>query len=542
MLGLGLAPSANRLVGQGGAGGQPALLAEFFENGGGQRVALAQGAASKLSIWTEISPTHAAWMHLDNNNPAMRLSWRETLVAELRNIYTVRDMTLSSGWSKLQSSGSGLSGSYSGNRAISTSSATAVADVTVGRTDPYDVWIHYTGRTNGGYAKVEIDGAQTLVNEIDDPASLGFKAFSTYSADDLQRRKSVKIASGLSGNHDITISNGGTATPGGGNILIEAVAITGNLAGPRILPPIWQPDTAYEMGDEVQFGGLYYAARGNGQSGTVGPTHTGGIASDGALDWRADDRCTYPKFVAIDYASEREYAAHVTLSGASTVLGGQTHGFDLLDSRTIELDGVPWVPATTGNGLTIGTQINIVEQTRWRSTSGVDLADCTLSRAITPGAVTHGVSVVGSGPDISFDWLYAGMLPLVAWDGESRSTVVQSIIAPGAPPVILDDYAGVNPPNINFVGSNRLGVTADLGTASLVYGHEAGATLIADNIVNQFDTFLRPNLNATTKGGGLDWQAKAYVTGGADGGLQMGSGDALGFFSRHVLRVDTAAS
>ncbi|PUB12122.1 hypothetical protein [Yoonia sediminilitoris] len=542
MLGLGLGSLTSRAQGQDGGVGHTAPLAEFFVSGGGQRVALAQGVDANLSIFTEISPTHVVWMELDNNNPATRLSWRETLVAELRNIYTVRELTLSSGWSQLQSSGSGLSGSYIGNRAISTSSATATADVIVGRADPYDVWIYYTGRTNGGYARVDIDGDQVLVNELTDPDAVGFKAFSTFSATDLQRRISVKIASGLTGDHVVTISNGGTATPGGGNILIEAVAITGNLAGPQVLPPLWQPGTTYEMGDEVQFGGRYYAARANGQSGVVGPTHVSGIASDGALDWRVDHRPTYPKFVSIDYASEREYAASVTSGGASTVLGGQTHGFDALDSRTIELDGAPWVPVTTGNGLSVGTQANLVEQTKWRSSTGVDLADCTLSRAITPGTVSHGVAVTGTGPDVNFDWLYAGMLPLVAWDGESRRTIAQTVTAAGYAPVVMDDYAGVNPPNIDFAGADRLGIAATVADDTLIYGHEAGATLVAGNIVNQFDTFLRPNLNATVKGGSLDWQAKAYITGSAAGGLQLGSGDALGFFSRHVMRVETGTT
>ncbi|MEL6683087.1 MAG: hypothetical protein AAFQ09_10655, partial [Pseudomonadota bacterium] len=211
----------------------PQPLAAFFLAGQGQHVALGSGVGGGLSIWTELSENHAAWMQLDNNDPSTRLSWRETLVAELRNIYSVGDFTLSTGWSQLQSSGSGLSGSYTGNRAVSTSSASATADVTVSRATPYDVWIHYTSRTSGGYVRVDIDGGQTLVNEIDDPASLGFKAFPTYSETDLQRRQSIQIASGLTGSHDITIRNGGAAAPGGNAIMIEAVAITGSLADPR---------------------------------------------------------------------------------------------------------------------------------------------------------------------------------------------------------------------------------------------------------------------------------------------------------------------
>ena len=522
-----------------GAGGEPVAvpLAGFFVPGGGRSVAIAEGAGSSISVWTEISPNHAAWMRLDGVDTTSRWSWRETLIAELRNIYPVGDLTLSGSWSRLQSSGSGLSGSYTGNRAVSTTSTTATASVTVGRSDPYDVWIHFTGRTNGGYCRVEIDGAQTLVNEIDDPASLGFKAFPTYSATDLQRRRSVKVASGLTGDHEITFSNGGVATPGGNAILIEAVAITGALTDPRILPPVWQSDTTYESGDEVQFGGLFYSARADGISGTDGPTHIGGINSDGALDWRADNRSTYPMFVAVDYPSEREYAARVLVDGVATEIGGQTHGNEILSSRTVLLDDGEWVPATTGNGLTIGARLEVVEALAWQTGTGVAIADCQLTRVVTPGAINHTVTVTGTGATADFEWLYAGMVPMVAWDGESRSSVMHSLEPAGQLPVILADYEGINPPNLDFPDVQRIGVTAIVNGETLKYGHEAGALPVPGNIVNRFDTFLRPNLNAASTGGGLDWQTKAYVTGNTDDGMALGAGDTLGFFSRHVMHV-----
>ncbi|MEM8537374.1 MAG: hypothetical protein AAGF56_05880, partial [Pseudomonadota bacterium] len=203
MIGLALTP------GQANAGPLSVdPFAVYFASGGGQNVAIADGLDGGLNIWTEISPTHAACMRLDNDDPTQRFSWRETLIAELRNVFPVGALTLSGSWNQLQSSGSGLAGSYTGNRAISTGSVSATASVTVSRAKTYDVWVHYTGRTSGGYIRVDIDGGQALVNEIDDPAGLGFKAFSSYSPTDLQRRQSVKVASGLSGVHNVTVSFG----------------------------------------------------------------------------------------------------------------------------------------------------------------------------------------------------------------------------------------------------------------------------------------------------------------------------------------------
>ena len=74
-----------------GAGGEPVAtpLAGFFVPGGGRSVAIAEGAGGSISVWTEISQNHAAWMRLDGVDATSRWSWRETLIAELRNIYPV---------------------------------------------------------------------------------------------------------------------------------------------------------------------------------------------------------------------------------------------------------------------------------------------------------------------------------------------------------------------------------------------------------------------------------------------------------------------
>ena len=523
-----------------GAAQRPPLappLAAFFRHGGGQSVAVGEGINGGLTVWTELGGNHAARMRLDNDDPTTRLSWRETLIAELRNVYPVGEMTVSGSWSQLQSSGSGRAGSYTGNRAISTGSVSASAEVTVGRAAPYDVWVHYTARTSGGYIKVEIDGAQALVNEIDDPAALGFKAFPTYSAVDLQRRQAVMVASGLTGSHDIAVSFGGAATPGGDAIMVEAIAISGALSDPRVLPPLWASGTTYAMGDEVQFGGMYYAARANGVSGVDGPTHSTGIASDGALDWRADDRPTYPEFVAIDYPSEREYAIRFDVAGATTEVGGQTHGHEALVARTIQVDGAPYVPETTGLGLRVGAAVTFVEDTSWQTQSGGSVAGCQLTRTVTPGGVRHDVAVAATGPQMDVEWFYAGMVPMVRWDGESRSTVVDTVAAPQTATVDLASYAGTVPPNVDFAQAARLGMSGQVNGVGFSYGHEAGATALSGNILADFEAFLRPNLEGRSESGSLDWAAKAYVQPQAMVGMTLSDGDALGFFSRHVFAM-----
>lgn len=517
--------------------GLPQPLTSFFRSGGGQNVAVAAGVGGGLALWTEVAPAYAACLILDNDNPATRLSWRETLIAELRNIYPVGEMVLSGSWSQLQSSGSGLGGSYTGNRAVSSSAATATASVTVDRATPYDVWVHYTGRTSGGYLRVDIDGAQDLVTEIDDPAGLGFRAFSTYAPNDLTRRQSVRVATGLTGSHVVTVSPGGTASPGGNAIMLEAIAITGDLTDPRIAPPLWQAQTAYGMGDEVQWNGIYYAARATGTSGTTAPSHTGGIASDGALDWRGDHRPTYPDFVAIDYASEREYALRFDVGGASTELGGQTHGNEVLNTRAILLDGQPWTAPTMGSALVAGQQVTVQEDMGWQTQSGTPLGDCTMTRVLTPGQMHHDVAMLASGPTAVVEWFYPGMVPMVHWDGESGSTVIETVTASGATDVVLSSHSGTTPPNVEFPAADRLGLTGTALDQPLRYGHEAGAVAAPGNVLGDVSAFLRPNLDGATASGSLDWPAKAYVQADLGGGLSFGSGDTLRFFSRHVMAL-----
>ncbi len=513
----------------------PRPLAAFFAHGGGRSVALAEGPDGGLTVWTEVGPHHAARLRLDQQDPGTRLSWRETQLVELRNVYPVGAMTLSGSWSQLQTSGSGRAASYTGNRAISTGSTGASATVQVGRDEPYDLWINYTGRTSGGYVRVEIDGAQALVNEITDPAGLGFKAFPSYAATDLTRRQTIKVASGLSGQHEVRLSFGGAASPGGGAIMVEAVSITGSLADPHILPPLWRPNVAYQMGDEVQFGGMFYAARANGTSGSAGPIHASGIASDGALDWRADNRPTYPEFSVIDYASEREYAARLDMGGDVVEVGGQTHGHDALISRVITVDGAAWVPSGTGNGLTVGSRIAVDETTTWQTAASGPLATCRTSRSITPGTIHHAMQVDVTVASMDVEWLYAGMLPFVRWDGEAATTVVDTLVSEDDTLVTIADYAGQLDTQVDFLTARRLGLAGTTPVTGFVYGHEAGALPVPGNRLDQFEAFVLPNVDGSVASGATDWPAKAYIRASPQAGLTLQDGDQLHFFNRHVL-------
>lgn len=512
-----------------------AELPAYFKKGTGTRVGLAPGVNGAINFWSEIADGYAISGTLDATNTSTRLSWRETRAIALRRVYPIGEITLSSGWSKLQSSGSGLAGSYTGNRSVSTTSTGATADVTVDRNKPYDLWVIYTGRTNGGYCRVEIDGAQTLVNEIDDPAALGFKAFSTYSDVNLSRRIAKKVASGLTGSHYVRVRNGGAATPGSSNLHIEAVAITGGVADAGILPPIWQPETIYEAGDEVQYGGYFYAARANGQSGLAGPTHSNGIASDGALDWRADTRSTYHQFAVIDYASEKEYAANFALAGQNGEVGGQTHNGETLTARQLLIDGQTWVPTSTGTGISSGSTVSIIEETTWTHPANNNVASCALTRTLTPGEMRHDLSITPFIELDTFAWFYPAMLPFARWDGETKSDVFNVLEYTGGGQVPLDPFAGQIPSDQVLGHPARLGLKGYVIGETLRYGFEHGSTSgMSDAFV-----FVKPNIGGGSAAGSTDWIGKAYVQGlSGSGGFSFHVGSPVSFSTRHVFNIE----
>ena len=126
---------------------------------------------------------------------------------------------------------------------------------------------------------------------------------------------------------------------------------------------------------------------------------------------------------------------------------------------------------------------------------------------------------------------------MVHWDGETATTVIDTVAQSGGASVELGNYAGVNPPNIPFADVARLGLSGAILGATLRYGHQAGALGLIGNEVIDFNSFLRPNLDARTATGNLDWVAKAYVAADLDGGLSVLEDTVIGFYNRHVISM-----
>jgi hypothetical protein len=468
---------------------------------------ISRASSGGLYIWLQPDDGKCVRALLSSPDATQRMSWRRTDFANLRSVYTVGEMTSSGAWGQLHTSGGAYSGSYVGNRARNTVDAGAYLETSVSRvhSKKYDLWVAYTKRTAGAFCRVDIDGSQDLVNEISDPSGLGFKAFSTAGPVDLVRMQWIKVASGLTGEHSVRVAHGGSDA--GVNLIIEAVGITADISDPRINPPEWLPSTSYTIGDEVQHGGVYYACRATGTSGVVGPTHLSGIGSDGLMDWRADYKTTYQRWVTVDYISEREYAVRIKKTATAEV-GGQTHLNDTLLSRSIFADGVPWSESSPFSAITVAKKITLQESTIWGHPDDATLAECVLYRTVGSASISHRAEVQFTTDGAEMGWSYPAMMPFVSYDGELAERCFTEITPLGYPVIDLDSYDGASNPNVTIGPVYSCSVSGVIDGSPIEY-----RCTVSPESVNSYEDgafFVRPNVSGGTTSGPADWTAKNY--------------------------------
>jgi len=204
-------------------------------------------------------------------------------------------------------------------------------------------------------------------------------------------------------------------------------------------------------------------------------------------------------------------------------------------TRDILIDGVAWAPSQNGTGLSTGARLDLVETTQWQTDAADLVADCSLARTVIPGEVRHDVAITGNGQTADVEWLYAGMLPMVHWDGETGSQVFDTVKGVAGAEVMLADYAGQTPPNVPLGDGGRIGLAGQIDMTALRYGLEVKLVGGSAQAPDGLEGFLRPNLDGRVASGTLDWMAKAYVAADKSGGLQISNGEKIGFVSRHVI-------
>lgn len=503
----------------------------LFANPEGTMVGIERGYSGGVHVWSQISGSLFALLRFDLAADANdRISWRQARLIDLRKVYPVRDLTFSGAWSQLQSSGSGVTAKYVGDRGAQATANGAYAEVSVSRagSKPYDVWIAYTKRTSGAIARVDIDSVEALT-------------FTTAGPVDLTRRQWIKAASGLTGAHTVRITK--TANDGGANVLIEAIAIDGDIEDDKILPPMWQTGTAYAAGDEVQNAGIYYCATGAGTSGATPPTHTSGNGSDGTVTWSASIFPSYHDQVVLDYPSEREIAAVADIGGTDNEVGGQTHGNDLSVSRVWTIDGNSWDAAGAFGAIEVGAEAELTEQSTWQHASDATMATADIVITMTPGITQIAGNVTITTASVGLGFLYTGMAPAVRWDGTWQRSIFDRVAVEGGQQISLDAYAGASNPTVSLGKRFSLGLLGEInvGPRSVRLGY--GVRVTPDSVNNYAaagaEAFLLPNVDSRpSASGGTDWTVKGYFPRAVNSAPEtFANGAVLAFESEHAFRL-----
>lgn len=462
------------------------------------------GLARRLGGFDVYSDLGGYWIKVSeyDTGGSTRSSCRNNTVRRSFNVYPSSKATGRSGFtSSLTSYGSGLSAANVNGR-VEHSNVTGQY-LEWSATGEGDLYVIYTGRLNVGIAKVTINGASTLVNEIEDQG--GYKGFSTITATDLLRRSYIKVASGLAaGTYTVRVEVSGATENTDPRIYIEGVAITQKPhLTTTMLPPAWQTGLTVKAGDEfIGSNGYYYRVRADGTTGATEPSHTSGTGSDGTLDYNAWDYSTWHfNERTVDYASEMEYAVTGKIT-AETEFGGQTHGNETSNAATITLDGV----AKTEAGLSYssvewGSQIALTDNLTWVHTDDATAATIGLYRNITPGKVKVQAALTATTASMDLGWFYTAMKPAIRWDGALVRAGYTEVKMSNGSSYTLEDYTGTGT-DVTATGITAIAYRGDFDGAAIVsgiYNEEAS------------DGFIRMNLTSAASGSTTTWQTKAYL-------------------------------
>lgn len=463
------------------------------------------GLSRRLGGFSVYSDLGGYWIKISryDTGGGTRSSCRGNVLDRAANIYPCNRATGRSGFS------TGTLYSYSVGRTTANVNNRADYSDTTGHylewsvTGEGDLYVIYTGRTDCGIAKVTINGASTLVNELEDQG--GYKGFSTITATDLARRSYIKVASGLPADtYTVRVEVSGDTAATFDRLYIEAVAITQK---PHLTatmrPPAWQTGLTVKAGDEfIGSNGYYYAVRADGTTGATEPTHTSGTGSDGTLDYNVWTESSWT-FAGrtLDYSSEMEYAATGEIT-ASVEFGGQTHGNETSNAAAITLDGV----AKTEAGLSYssvewGSQIALTDNLTWVHTDDATAGTMGLYRNITPGKVRIQAALTATTASMDLGWFYTAMKPAIRWDGTwVRAGYAEVKMSNGAG-YTLEDYTGGST-DITATDITAIGYRGDFDGAAIVSGiYNAEPS----------EGYIRLNLTSAASGSTTTWQTKAYL-------------------------------
>lgn len=324
-----------------------------------------------------------------------------------------------------------------------------------------DLYIIYASRTSGNFVNVLLDGTQDfLVLPKDDS---GNSYFDSYSANDLQYKQVVKIASGVpNGTHTIKLTLSPNKNPAstGGRFVFNALSFDSSDFGPwrkESDAKVWGAGQAVLKNQVRRHAGRYYYAVDDGTTGATPPTHTTGTVSDGGVDWTYRANSSYDLVDSVIHVagSQLEYAYEMKPTGATNKedVGGALHGNEVQTALKIAVGNLS-VVLVDGSWLS-GDLITFTEvQHSTHSEIGAGstpIIQTTLTRTFKRQWVEmhHKNDAL---LDVVLGYYYPHMYPILHYHGASNKYAVRKIWSPSdGDRKCSDFYNQTNP----FVGRTK---------------------------------------------------------------------------------------
>ncbi len=489
---------------------------------------VAQRTRQGVDVWSHLGRNDYMRLHLRKTaTPAARYSCYDRRWTKVFSVYGVcyspwGNPSVSFG--EVNTASTGRAFSHVTGRARQWTTTGGFIEATINVPDGADVWLAYTRRTGGTYARIDINGDPLAANEL--PSTGVFRYLDTYGPVDSTRQQITKIASGLSsGAHTFRITkvadaNGASSSANG--ITIEALLIDAKVGSANWQPPAFPLGTDVLRGDEFRgSNGYIYSCTDAGTTDASNePTHSSSTAVNGTATFLAFSTSTWGVYGTSEtFPSELELAIEATVDSTKEDFGGQTHGGAAgeaivaatewrVDGAVVDVAGFDQWEITD-----LSSSITLEESIDWVHSKAAELATHTLRREFVHGKYLV-AGTIGWHTTAQVGYAYPAMLPFVRYSGRDRADIVDTVTPAGGDTIVMEDYVSQSNPVV------QCGKTYGVKLAGSAYAQKTGEPCVSHALCWPFtvdeyrataaQAFVQLNREAADGTGSTDWQAKFY--------------------------------
>ncbi len=397
-----------------------------------------------------------------------------------------------------------------------------------------DVYLGFTGDTDGGIVSVSVNGGTPVLIDTYSATPNDYRRF-TIIAQDLREQEYTIV---------VTTTNSKNPASSGFQANITSLLIAkGDIAPYSRLYQAkpWKPNTVVRPYEEVvgPTGRYYYTVAG-GTTGTTGPTHITGTASDGGVDWAITAISSFSASSTTfqTAGSELEYAYEVLPAGESVIqdIGGNVHGHEYVVDMQVQIDGNDYSSVLAVNDV-IGSKISLVQRIRdyygVLGSDEIDVADVIQTHEFNAIAtvISHDITFL---IDCGIGYFYTAMWPFLTYSAGEYTKNFKEVQTP-LDAYQLKDYEGVagNPilgrakdfwmeaRGRCYIEHGSAGIpTSDNGLTGLVLGLKADIKGLDSYKSSEIRASIAVNANGGSYNGLSSWLSKMYFQRSADSPLE----------------------